>query len=127
MEQKATVTLIHQTQDARKRILPQPLTSLKIEGELLPDSPLVHQMLAALLDKRNPPQVSVTFKNERNVITYAVTFSHTKNVVAEAQAEHELATEAVNRNIPIETLRDQKKQLADAQAKLKAEAAAPKA
>ena len=91
MEQKASVSFDTQYLDADKKPLPQPLTTLTIAGELMPDSPMVHYMLAALLDKDAPPKVEVRFKNEANRITYAVVFSHPKNVVAEGLEAHDQA------------------------------------
>lgn len=49
--------------------------TLTVAGELLPSSPQVHDALAALLDEKNPPTVSVEFKNTNNVLTYTLTFS----------------------------------------------------
>jgi len=51
------------------------IATLKVSGELLPDSPAVHDSLAALLDEANPPTVSLDFKNTNNVLTYCLTFS----------------------------------------------------
>lgn len=110
MEQKATVTL-----DGAK-------ATLVITGELLPDSPMVHHILAALLDKKNPPKVNVAFANERNVISYSVTFSHTKNILVAGKSEHDLAVEAENRGISVADLRLEKAR----QAQAAADAAKPK-
>lgn len=123
MEQKATVSFETQYNDARGKPLPQPSTTLIIQGELLPDSPLVHHMVAALLDRKNPPKVVVRYKNVGNKITYSVGFSHTKNVVAEGAAEHALATRAANMIPPmtVEDLRAREAQLEAAQKELAAE------
>jgi hypothetical protein len=117
MEQKAVVTLDHQLKDAKGKALPHPLTSLTIKGELLPESPIVHHILAALLDEKNPPQVNVEFKNVNNVLTYSVAFEHEDDVVAAGKAAHDLAVEAANAGIRVDDLVARKKAAADAAAK----------
>jgi hypothetical protein len=44
---------------------------------------MVHNMLAALFDKKNPPKANVKFANNNGVLSYTMTLSHTKNLLAE--------------------------------------------
>lgn len=110
MIQKATVELVHELQDSRGRPLLHPLTRLVIHGELLPDTPLIHHILAALLDKNNPPEYEVNFENKNNVIGYTLTFTHEDDIVGIGKSEHDLHLEAANRTPPIsvEALREEK-------------------
>lgn len=101
--------------------------TLVIEGELLPDSPVVHHMLAALLDEEDPAKATVETSIVNDVISYKVTFSHTKDVVAAGKAAHDLAVEAANCVPPITVAELVERKAAAAKAKADAEAAAKKA
>lgn len=59
-------------------------TNLEVAGELLPVNPGEHDALAALLDEKNPPEVSVEFKNTGNVLSYTLKFSRPAPVTDEA-------------------------------------------
>ena len=50
-------------------------TNLTVSGEFLPFSEGEHDALVALLDDKNPPVVSVEFKNDNSVLRYTLSFS----------------------------------------------------
>jgi len=50
-------------------------TNLTVSGEFLPFSEGEHNALVALLDEANPPQVSVTFRNEKDILSYTLSFT----------------------------------------------------
>jgi hypothetical protein len=112
MEQKATVAF-----DGQKG-------TLVISGELLPDTPIVHHILAALLNEDDPPKTEVDFKQVNNVFTYSLTFTHDADVLALGKAEHDLHVAAANAKMPVEDYRAML--IANAKAKAQADAKAAK-
>lgn len=126
MEQKATVTLDYQTFEivnGKQRPLPFPLAKLTIDGELLPNNEQVHHILAALLDKSDPPEVLVKFSNKHNVLTYSVTFTHDKDVLAQGAESHRVTLKARDKNMSVAEVKAAEKAEANALAKAQAETA----
>ena len=94
LDQKATVTITHQLADTKGKPLPYPKTSVVLAGELLPSTPLEHEVLVALLSDKNPPDVDVEFTNTNNVLGYKVTIAHEDDVLAAGAAAHKLNQDA---------------------------------
>jgi hypothetical protein len=96
IELKATADLDHKFNDAKGKALPHPITTLTVKGELLPPIPIQHHILAELLNEKNPPKVSVEFKNVNGVLTFSVVFEHADDVIASGKAAFDAAVEAAN-------------------------------
>jgi hypothetical protein len=60
--------------------------SLSIEMALLPNNPLIHEMLAALLDESEKPEVTVDYTNVNDVVRAKLIFSTKRNIVKIGQA-----------------------------------------
>lgn len=78
--------------------------AIVIETELLPPTELQHEMLAALLDEEDKPEVSVEYTNVNNVLSLKLTISHTRDLAKDGHAALQLRIEARNRGISIEDL-----------------------
>lgn len=78
--------------------------AIVIETELLPPSELQHEMLAALLDEQDKPEVSVEYTNVNNVLKLSVKISHTRDLAKDGFAALALRKEARDRNISVEDL-----------------------
>ena len=112
MLQKTAATLDHKLVDAKGKALPYPLTTLSIEGEISADTPLIYQVLAALLDKDNPPEVDVEFEASNGRVTYSLQFSHEDNILQKGKEEHDLTVAAENARMTVPAY---KQKLADAE------------
>lgn len=78
--------------------------AIVIETELLPPSELQHEMLAALLDEQDKPEVSVEYTNVNNVLKLSVKISHTRDLAKDGFAALALRKEARDRNISVDDL-----------------------
>jgi hypothetical protein len=97
---------------------------LEITGEIIPDTPLEHEMLVALLD-HNDAEEYVTFAIEpvTEKITFLVRAAHAKDIVAEAHARLQDRKDAENAGLPLHIHLEQKATKEAAQAKAAVEAA----
>jgi hypothetical protein len=120
LDQKATVTLTHEFKDAKGKPLPHPKTSLVVKSELLPTTPIEHQVLVAMLTGKKAPNVDVEFDNTNNVLSYTLTVDHDDDVLAAGKEQHDLTVAAANAGLSVpayvEKLEAAKKAQADADA-----------
>lgn len=92
--------------------------AIVIEAELLPPTELQHEMLAALLDEQDKPEVSVEYTNVNNVLKLSLTISHTRDLAKDGQEALKLRKEARDRNISVEDLIAEKNAQAAAAVKM---------
>ena len=77
---------------------------LEITGEIIPDTPLQHEMLVAVLgDSKVEPTCEVTYTVEpmTEKITFKVRFEHDKDVVAAANARLADRRDADDAGVPL--------------------------
>lgn len=89
-----------------------------IEMELLPPTELQHEMLAALLDEQDKPEVSVEYTNINNIMRVNLKISHTRDLAKDGFAALALRKEAADRGIAVEDLIAEKNAQAAAAVKL---------
>jgi hypothetical protein len=92
--------------------------AIVIETELLPPSELQHEMLAALLDENDKPDVSVEYTNIGNVLRLSVTVSHSRDLAKDGFAALALRKEARDRGISVDDLIAEKNERTAAAVKL---------
>lgn len=79
-------------------------SSLSIEMQLLPANELMHEMLAALLDEQEKPEVSVEYTNVRDVISAKLVFSSKRNIVKIGKDGLDLRQRARDEGITVDAL-----------------------
>ena len=93
---------------------------LTISGSLVAMNELEHEQLAALLDEKDVPEVSVEFKNVNDVLSVSIKFTHEKDIAAHGHTNLSLRREARDRGMSVDDV------VADREAKAKAAKAAKK-